>query len=100
MVPIFYLAMEHPDQPIASWVFYVATVNQFVYQTLDAVDGKHARNTKQSSPLGALVDHGCDGILIFVLAALTVLNLKNPHSDDDITPLAVVFCLLLASFYV
>ena len=32
----------------------------FIYQTLDAIDGKQARRTGQSSPLGQLFDHGCD----------------------------------------
>lgn len=30
--------------------------------TLDAIDGKHARNTGNSSPLGELFDHGCDAL--------------------------------------
>lgn len=30
--------------------------------TLDAIDGKHARNTKRGSPLGQLMDHGCDAL--------------------------------------
>merc|ERR1740139_1320711 len=30
------------------------------YQTMDAMDGKQARRTKSSSPLGQLFDHGCD----------------------------------------
>jgi len=33
-----------------------------IYMTLDAIDGKHARNTKTSSPLGELFDHFCDCI--------------------------------------
>jgi phosphatidylglycerophosphate synthase len=33
-----------------------------MYQTLDACDGKHARNTKASSALGQLFDHGCDSL--------------------------------------
>lgn len=37
----------------------------FVYQTADAVDGKHARITKQSTPLGAVVDHCLDATHIF-----------------------------------
>ncbi|KAK6589938.1 ethanolaminephosphotransferase (ETHPT) 9 transmembrane domain involved in lipid metabolism [Cryptosporidium xiaoi] len=32
----------------------------FLYQTLDAVDGKHARRLNISSPLGQLLDHGLD----------------------------------------
>jgi phosphatidylglycerophosphate synthase len=34
----------------------------FIYQTLDAIDGKQARRTKSNSPLGELFDHGCDGV--------------------------------------
>jgi phosphatidylglycerophosphate synthase len=40
-------------------LIYLA-ISLFMYQTLDAVDGKHARNTKRCSPLGQLLDHGCD----------------------------------------
>lgn len=40
------------------WTYIFAAVCQFLYQTLDAVDGKHARTTKASSPLGQLFDHG------------------------------------------
>jgi len=28
--------------------------------TLDGIDGKHARRTNSCSPLGQLLDHGCD----------------------------------------
>ncbi|CAN1217453.1 Choline/ethanolaminephosphotransferase 1 [Linum perenne] len=34
----------------------------FLYQTFDAVDGKQARRTNSSSPLGELFDHGCDAL--------------------------------------
>jgi len=33
-----------------------------VYQSLDAIDGKQARRTGTSNPLGELFDHGCDSI--------------------------------------
>ncbi len=40
----------------------------FSYQTLDAIDGKHARNTKNSSPLGELFDHACDNVsVVFIV---------------------------------
>jgi len=32
----------------------------FFYQTMDALDGKQARRTGSSTPLGQLFDHGCD----------------------------------------
>eukprot|EP00164_Ancoracysta_twista_P001454 GFYU01001894.1.p1 GENE.GFYU01001894.1~~GFYU01001894.1.p1 ORF type:complete len:399 (-),score=101.14 GFYU01001894.1:39-1133(-) len=43
-----------------SWVYFFCAFAQFAYQTLDAIDGKQARRTGASSPLGQLFDHGCD----------------------------------------
>ncbi|KAJ1510390.1 hypothetical protein HMI55_007012 [Coelomomyces lativittatus] len=34
----------------------------WLYSTFDNVDGKQARRTQSSSPLGELFDHGCDAI--------------------------------------
>ena len=67
-----------------SLVFFVAAVLMFLYQTLDAIDGKQARRTGSSSPLGQLFDHGCDAVCavfhgLFLAAAInagaTVLSL-------------------------
>ena len=44
------------------WLYFVLPLLNFGWQTLDAVDGKHARNTGSSSPLGCLFDHGLDGL--------------------------------------
>ena len=45
------------------------------------MDGKHARNTKQSSPLGLLMDHGCDALTTFLFlmsfANMIQLSKKN-----------------------
>jgi len=54
-------------KPLPSWVYVVVALCQFLYQTLDAVDGKHARRTKSSSPLGQLFDHGCDSFSVTFL---------------------------------
>ncbi|VDQ14178.1 unnamed protein product [Trichobilharzia regenti] len=50
--------------PITSLLFAVCV---FIYQTLDALDGLHARRTGSSSQLGELFDHGCDAISTCVL---------------------------------
>ena len=42
--------------------YFVAAFLMFMYQTLDAIDGKQARRTGSSSPLGQLFDHGCDAV--------------------------------------
>lgn len=34
----------------------------FMYQSMDAIDGKQARRTGMSGPLGELFDHGCDAL--------------------------------------
>ena len=49
----------------------------WVYQTMDAVDGKQARRTKSSSPLGQLFDHGCDafGTTPLALAIISALGI-------------------------
>jgi phosphatidylglycerophosphate synthase len=48
---------------IAPWWAYVqAALGLIAYQTLDATDGKQARRTGTSSPLGELFDHGCDSM--------------------------------------
>lgn len=44
------------------WMYASTGGTLFMYQTLDAIDGKHARNTGSSSPLGELFDHGCDAL--------------------------------------
>ena len=56
---------------IPRWTFFFAAACIFIYTNLDAMDGKQARRTKSSSPLGQLFDHGCDSFSLsfFVLAA-------------------------------
>lgn len=44
------------------WACALCALGLFIYQSLDAIDGKQARRTNSSSPLGELFDHGCDSI--------------------------------------
>lgn len=44
-------------------VFYFLFAACFwIYSTMDNIDGKQARRTNSSSPLGELFDHGCDAL--------------------------------------
>ena len=58
------------------WAYLLCAVGLFVYQSLDAIDGKQARRTNSSSPLGELFDHGCDSLstgrssFLFVVVSL------------------------------
>lgn len=49
-------------QPLPHWTYLVTAIGIFAFQTFDAIDGKQARRTNSSSPLGQLFDHGCDAI--------------------------------------
>lgn len=48
------------DTPPPRWLYFLMSFSLFFYQTMDAMDGKQARRTKESTPLGQLFDHGCD----------------------------------------
>ncbi|XP_071964770.1 ethanolaminephosphotransferase 1-like [Antedon mediterranea] len=51
----------HPAYPIVpTYVWITCGVCQFVAHQLDGMDGKQARRTKSSTPLGELFDHGID----------------------------------------
>ncbi|KAL9643720.1 hypothetical protein ABK040_016166 [Willaertia magna] len=59
--------------------YFLNGILLFYYQTMDAIDGKHARNTKNSSPLGELVDHGLDALVGYfqIIVLMSGLNLNN-----------------------
>lgn len=60
----------------------------FLYQTADAVDGKHARATQQSTPLGALVDHGVDGLSLMLIPG-TIWSALDPSCTSLLVPCAL-----------
>ncbi|KAF2099333.1 hypothetical protein NA57DRAFT_74834 [Rhizodiscina lignyota] len=61
---VILLEIYVPDMvgPAPSWVYYSFAVGIWMYSTMDNVDGKQARRTGTSSPLGELFDHGIDSL--------------------------------------
>lgn len=55
--------------PAPAWAMALYGFTVFVYQTLDNVDGKQARKIQNSTPLGMIMDHGCDGLGLLFLSA-------------------------------
>jgi len=53
-----YIDSPRLDTAPPGWVHLAHGLRLFLYQTFDAVDGKQARRTSSSSPLGELFDHG------------------------------------------
>lgn len=65
-------------------IFYVlAALGLFLYQTLDALDGKQARRINAKSPLGQLFDHGCDSFstALFVVQMLACTKMECPYMN-------------------
>jgi len=85
--------MECTNTAIPNWYFYLNAVTIFVYQLMDNLDGKQARRTGTSSPLGELFDHGCDSLfLLLVSVALkTGLDLGNWEAYYMLTAGVLVF---------
>lgn len=47
-----------PGEETPRWVYFAIGTAVFFYLHMDCLDGKQARKTKTSSPLGQLFDHG------------------------------------------
>ncbi|XP_035699600.1 cholinephosphotransferase 1-like [Branchiostoma floridae] len=62
-----------------AWAYLAFAIGIFVYQTLDAIDGKQARRTGSGTPLGSLFDHGCDAIT----KALTRSDQKKDERENE-----------------
>jgi ethanolaminephosphotransferase len=61
---ILIVALYGPDMSgyIPPWFSYMLGIAFFAYMVCDNSDGKQARRTGTSSPLGMLLDHGMDSV--------------------------------------
>ncbi|XP_030641094.1 choline/ethanolaminephosphotransferase 1-like [Chanos chanos] len=66
LILVYYCPTATEQAP--QWAYVACAVGLFIYQSLDAIDGKQARRTHSSTPLGELFDHGCDSLsTVFVV---------------------------------
>ncbi|KAJ1912872.1 hypothetical protein H4219_005439, partial [Mycoemilia scoparia] len=63
------------SEELPSWVYYVYAACVWIYGSFDAVDGKQARRTGTSSPLGEMFDHGCDSLAVTLLMLLQATSM-------------------------
>lgn len=72
-----YLTWKKGEEQPPQWVYFTWGIGLFLYQSLDAIDGKQARRTGMAGPLGQMFDHGCDAIntTLEVILASHALNL-------------------------
>jgi glycerol-3-phosphate cytidylyltransferase-like family protein/phosphatidylglycerophosphate synthase len=68
------------SQAYPRFVSLICAFLLFGYQTLDAIDGKHARRIGNDSPLGELFDHACDsvGTIFVTMTVATTLGITSP----------------------
>ncbi|ROT71779.1 ethanolaminephosphotransferase 1 isoform X1 [Penaeus vannamei] len=88
-----------PYPPVPNWVWIVCALNHFLAHTLDGIDGKQARRTGTSGPLGELFDHGLDSWTTFFIPAC-IWSIFG-RADYSISPLRFYFILwnVLSCFY-
>ncbi|TYZ62392.1 hypothetical protein PybrP1_010202 [[Pythium] brassicae (nom. inval.)] len=65
------------EEEAPRWVYAVAGVSLILYQILDVADGKQARKTGNSSPLGLLFDHGCDALNVVISACTFASTIQS-----------------------
>jgi len=77
---LWYYSPDFEGNP-PDWVVRLASYCTFAYYTLDCMDGKQARRTGSSSPLGQLFDHGFDCIctLHFISTFSSYLEIGGTH---------------------
>ena len=74
-------------------------ITMFLYQTLDAIDGKQARRTATSSAVGELFDHGCDSwAMIFSQSTIYSIFGRNidGYSLSPIRGYGIICCSFIA----
>ena len=93
-----FTAADQTPNPIPDWIWIIAAINIFVAYNLDGIDGKQARRTGTSGPLGELFDHGLDSYST-VLIPIYMFSL---FGKTDLSPLRMFFVTLniVFNFYV
>lgn len=82
IISFFYLFCSYSPngvEPPPRWTCFLCALGLFIYQSLDSIDGKQARRTNTSSPLGELFDHGCDSISTIFVALSACISCQLGH---------------------
>jgi phosphatidylglycerophosphate synthase len=80
---------------IPGWFYFLFAMAYFLYRLFDEADGKQARRTGNSSPLGMLFDHGCDAFIMTFVLAVTAKCMNFGNNIHTI----IWFSISLSLFY-
>uniref|UniRef100_H9GC00 Ethanolaminephosphotransferase 1 n=1 Tax=Anolis carolinensis TaxID=28377 RepID=H9GC00_ANOCA len=95
-----YTASASSPGLIPTWVWLFGGFVTFCAYTLDSIDGKHARRTQSSTPLGELFDHGLDSWASSVLALsfYSMCSRTNKNSGSTVFTMYVALSVILLNF--
>ena len=86
---------------IPRWLWCLLAICQFLSHHLDGTDGKQARRTGSSSPLGELFDHGLDSwATLFLPVALVSIFGRSEIFGISVFSMYGILWLILLSFIV
>ncbi|KAE9539407.1 hypothetical protein AGLY_004659 [Aphis glycines] len=97
----FYVSgINYKGDPIPRWVFGVVSLFIFISYSLDGLDGKQARRTGTSGPLGELFDHGLDSwTTVFIPTALySIFGRDDPNTIQPIR-MYYICIMVFINFY-
>uniref|UniRef100_A0A8U7MVZ9 Uncharacterized protein n=1 Tax=Corvus moneduloides TaxID=1196302 RepID=A0A8U7MVZ9_CORMO len=85
---------------VPTWVWLFSAFTTFCAYALDSIDGKHARRTQSSTPLGELFDHGLDSwaTSIFVLSFFSVCSRDNGKTGVSVYTMYIYLSIVLFNF--
>ncbi|XP_050541279.1 ethanolaminephosphotransferase 1 [Daktulosphaira vitifoliae] len=85
---------------IPNWVFGVVSLFLFISYSLDGLDGKQARRTGTSGPLGELFDHGLDSwTTVFIPTALYSIFGRNDPTTIEPIRMYYICLMVFINFY-
>ncbi|KAM7175990.1 ethanolaminephosphotransferase 1-like [Macrochelys suwanniensis] len=85
---------------VPTWVWLFGACTTFCAYALDSVDGKHARRTQSSSPLGELFDHGLDSwaTSLFILSYFSICSRDNGKTGISVYTMYISLSIVLLNF--
>ncbi|OAF70547.1 hypothetical protein A3Q56_01701 [Intoshia linei] len=95
-----YNAMSYASTvKIPPFVWILSSIFIFLSHTLDGIDGKQARRTNTSSPIGELLDHGIDSlVMIFIVSNFYTIFGRDP--TYSISPFFfLVFTMIISTSF-
>ena len=95
----FRASTKDSEHPIPSWAWAATSVLLFLAHTLDGIDGKQARRTQTSTPLGELFDHGLDSWSTVFIAS-TFYSVFGRNEDGFSIPIFRMYLIVWSVFFV